>query len=64
MQDSKRKSLLKAISWQTLGLFTTLGITWLFTGSLVQAGSMTFVMTGVAFITYFLHERVWARVEQ
>ena len=63
MQDSKRKSLLKAVSWQLLGLVSSLLISWFFMGSLVQAGAMTFVMTSTAFVMYFLHERFWAQLK-
>jgi uncharacterized membrane protein len=63
MQDSKRKSLLKAVSWQLLGLVSSLLISWFFTGSLMQAGAMTIVMTTTAFVMYFLHERFWAQLK-
>ncbi|MBE7636591.1 DUF2061 domain-containing protein [Sneathiella sp. P13V-1] len=61
MQNTKKISLLKAVSWQTLGIFSTLITTWIVTGSISLAGNLTFAMTSVAFVMYFLHERVWAR---
>ncbi|WP_159104290.1 DUF2061 domain-containing protein [Sneathiella glossodoripedis] len=54
--------MLKAISWQILGLVTSFSISWLFLGSIGEAGEMTFFLTLTAFCLYFLHERFWNRI--
>jgi uncharacterized membrane protein len=61
MNDSKRKSLLKAITWQLLGLLTSFAISWMYLESAAEAGGMTMVLSTTAFAMYFLHERVWTK---
>jgi uncharacterized membrane protein len=56
------RSVLKAVSWRTLGTVDTFVISWFMTGKLALASSIA----GLEFITkiawYYLHERVWAAV--
>ncbi|OCW59037.1 DUF2061 domain-containing protein [Hoeflea olei] len=60
--DSPVRTIVKAVSWQALGLVSTALIAWLHTGAMLSA--LTFALstsaTGLAF--FFLHERLWARV--
>ena len=53
------RSLVKAISWRVVGTVDTLIISWLITGKLALALSIS----GVEFVTkmllYYGHERVW-----
>jgi len=53
------RSLVKAISWRVVGTIDTLIISWLITGKLALALSIS----GVEFVTkmllYYGHERVW-----
>ncbi len=53
------RSLVKAISWRVVGTIDTLIISWLITGKLALALSIS----GIEFITkmllYYGHERVW-----
>jgi uncharacterized membrane protein len=58
METSKR-SLLKAISWQILGIMTTTTVAALYTGSMTQSIELTAIYTAVSLICYILHERVW-----
>ncbi len=60
--DTPIRSMVKALSWQMLGLFTMTGIAFVFTGNLGSAGgfALTAAVTGLVF--FFLHERVWAAI--
>lgn len=60
--ESPRRTIAKAVSWQTLGLFTMALIGFLFTGSVVAAGSMALVTTSCGAVCYVLHERLWNRI--
>jgi uncharacterized membrane protein len=60
--ETHTRSVLKAISWRTLGTFDTFAISWFFTGQVHIAGSIAAfeIITKIAW--YYLHERVWAAV--
>jgi uncharacterized membrane protein len=58
--ETHRRSVLKAVSWRTLGTLDTFVISWFLTGHVALAGSIA----GFEFVTkiawYYLHERIWA----
>jgi uncharacterized membrane protein len=60
--ETHARSVLKAVSWRTLGTLDTFVISWFLTGKLELAG----LIAGLEFITkiawYYLHERVWAAI--
>lgn len=60
--ESNLRTIIKAMTWQLLGLLTTSLLAWFHTGSVL--GALTFALstsaTGFAF--FFVHERLWARV--
>lgn len=61
--ETHTRSVLKAVSWRSLGTLDTFAISWFLTGKVQIAGSIA----GLEFITkiawYYLHERVWAAVQ-
>jgi uncharacterized membrane protein len=61
-RETHSRSVLKAISWRTIGTVDTFAISWFMTGKLAIAGSIAGleVVTKVAW--YYLHERIWALV--
>ena len=61
METSKR-SLLKAISWQILGIIITISVAALYTGSMAQSIELTAIYTVLSLISYTLHERIWQRI--
>lgn len=60
--ESRKRTLAKAICWQVLGLMSMSLIGYLFTGSFSEGGMIAIVGTIVGFISYVVHERVWARI--
>lgn len=60
--ETHARSLLKAISWRTLGTLDTFAISWLLTHRLDIAGSIAGLELGTKIAWYYLHERVWATV--
>ena len=60
--ESRSRSLVKAASWQMIGLVTMSAIGTAFTGSVASGGGLALASAGVGFICFILHERVWARV--
>lgn len=60
--EAHARSVVKAISWRTLGSIDTFALSWLFTGSAKAAGAIagTEVITKIAL--YYFHERIWSSV--
>ncbi|KHS43467.1 MULTISPECIES: DUF2061 domain-containing protein [Novosphingobium] len=60
--EAHARSIVKAISWRTLGSIDTFLLGWLFTGSMKAAGAIagTEVITKIGL--YYFHERVWSSI--
>jgi uncharacterized membrane protein len=61
MSDSKKKTFLKTLSWETFHLVGVAGVIYLFTGEWEYAtwGALLYIAweaTG-----YFVHERLWTK---
>ncbi len=57
------RSIVKAISWRTLGTLDTILISWLISGELSIAFSIgTFELITKTFLYYF-HERLWTGIK-
>ena len=60
--ETHARSVLKAISWRTLGTLDTFAISWLLTGRVEVAGSIAGLEIVTKIAWYYLHERVWAAI--
>jgi uncharacterized membrane protein len=60
--ETHSRSVLKAISWRTLGTLDTFAISWFMTGRVAVAGSIAGIEIITKIAWYYLHERVWAIV--
>jgi uncharacterized membrane protein len=60
--ETHSRSVLKAISWRTLGTLDTFAISWFFTGRVEIAGSIAGMEIITKIAWYYLHERVWAAI--
>ncbi len=61
-KETQSRSLLKAISWRTLGTIDTFAISWFMTGAVHIAGSIAVLEIITKTVWYYLHERLWAVV--
>lgn len=59
--ESKKKSLLKTVSWEIFHLVGVAGVIFLFTGEWEYAtfGALLYILWEA--VGYFIHERVWAK---
>jgi len=57
--DSPRRSWLKALTWQLLGLLVSTGIGAAFTGSVAQGAGLAMTLALVGLVLYVVHERLW-----
>ncbi len=62
MTDSPRRSIVKALTWQAMGLLVMTAISWLVTGSVSAGGAIAVLGAATGLVTYVLHERFWARI--
>jgi uncharacterized membrane protein len=60
--ETHARSVLKAISWRTMGTLDTFAISWFMTGKVVIAGSIAGLEVITKIAWYYLHERVWAGI--
>lgn len=62
IMETRLRTLLKACSWQLLGLLTTGLLAYALTGSFAEAGGFAMVTAGTGLLCYILHERLWLAV--
>lgn len=60
--ELKKRTLVKALTWQAMGLATMLGLGFLTTGSVRAAGGLALGSAVIGMVGYLVHERLWARV--
>jgi uncharacterized membrane protein len=60
--DSNKRTVAKAFCWQGLGLIVMTLIGYMFTGSATQGGALALTGAATGLVSYFLHEKLWARI--
>ncbi len=60
--ETRKRSILKAVIWNFVGLAVMAIVGVAFTGSLALGGGMAVVNATVGLTTYFAYERIWARI--
>ena len=61
MREKAYRSIIKTISWRTLGTIDTIIISMIITGEISMALSIGGVELFTKMILYFFHERLWNR---
>jgi len=62
MKEKSYRSIVKSISWRTIGTIDTMVISFFITGKLVLALSIGSIEVFTKMALYFLHERTWNRI--
>lgn len=62
VDDSKKRHLLKSISWRILGTLDTMTLAWIITGDPYTGLKIGATEVLTKMILYYLHERVWYRI--
>ncbi len=60
--ETKRRSILKAISWRTWATLTTALLVFIFTGKFVLAITVGALEVLIKMVLYFFHERLWEKI--
>ena len=63
MTEKPYRSILKSISWRTVGTIDTIMISWLVVGKLDFALTIGGVELFTKMFLYFLHERTWNKIK-
>ena len=61
MSDSRRRSVVKSLSWRTVATLTTMLIVLLFTGEIELAVAIGGVEVVAKLVIFYLHERLWQK---
>lgn len=62
MHEKPYRSVVKTISWRTLGTLDTIVISYFITGNLVMAASIGSIEVVTKMILYYFHERAWNKI--
>jgi uncharacterized membrane protein len=62
VRDTKARSLVKGISWRTVGSIDTFIIAYFFFGKVSVALPIALTEVATKIILYFLHERLWNQI--
>jgi uncharacterized membrane protein len=62
MTVSKSRSFAKSITWRIIAIISTFVIGYIMSGSLAFAASLSLVSNLINFVLYYVHERVWLKV--
>lgn len=60
--DTQKRSIVKAVIWNVIGIVSMSVVGVLATGSAALGGKMALINTGLGFCMYLIYERVWSRV--
>ncbi|NOD34078.1 MULTISPECIES: DUF2061 domain-containing protein [unclassified Ruegeria] len=60
--ETRRRSVVKAIVWNVMGLVTMTAVGLIATGSATVGGVVALVNTAIGLTMYVIYERVWAGI--
>ncbi len=60
--DTQRRTLVKAVVWNVIGLAMMSLVGLIMTGSAMIGGTIALINTALGLSMYFAYERVWARI--
>tara|TARA_Y100000389_G_scaffold105063_1_gene101942 strand:+ start:202 stop:426 length:225 start_codon:yes stop_codon:yes gene_type:complete len=62
IQGSKKRSLLKTISWRIIGTLDTMILSWIITGNWKWGLAIGGFELITKMVLYYLHERAWYKI--
>ncbi|WP_371224379.1 DUF2061 domain-containing protein [Roseovarius sp. 2305UL8-3] len=60
--DSQKRTLVKAVVWNAIGLAMMSLVGLIMTGSAMIGGTIALINTALGLSMYFAYERIWARI--
>ena len=62
MHEKPYRSVVKTISWRTVGTLDTVIVSYFVTGNLVMAASIGSIEVITKMVLYYFHERAWNKL--
>ena len=62
MAEKAYRSVVKTISWRTVGTLDTIIISYFITGNLAMAASIGSIELVTKMVLYYFHERAWNKI--
>jgi uncharacterized membrane protein len=62
MNEFKKRSIIKAISWRVTGTIDTFILSFLITGKLSYASTISATEVITKVLLYYVHERLWVKI--
>ena len=62
-EDTKSRSIVKAISWKTTAIIISFVVGYYVSGSWALSAEITGIAAAVGLVAYYFHERIWNRIE-
>ena len=62
VSDSRRRHLLKTVSWRLIGTLDTMLLSWFISGNPLTGVKIGFAEVITKMVLYYLHERAWYRI--
>lgn len=60
--ESKKRSFVKALTYRAAAAILLAVIAWVYTGDLFETSAITILFTVFSTLVYFIHERIWTRI--
>ena len=60
--ETRRRTLVKAVLWNMIGLAVMAAVGMVLTGSALVGGTMALINTAIGLIAYVIYERIWAQI--
>lgn len=57
--DTKKKSIIKTISWRIIAMIISSIIAYAYTKSVSDSLSIVLIANGISMVVYYFHERFW-----
>jgi len=63
MAEKAYRSVVKSVSWRTVGTLDTMIISYFITGNLTMAASIGSIEVFTKMVLYYFHERAWNKIK-
>jgi uncharacterized membrane protein len=63
MEDTRKRSLIKAIVWRIICIIVSVVVTFLLSGKWDIAVAVGTIYNAITMILYYFHERLWNRIK-
>ena len=60
--DTKKKTVVKTITWRITASLTTFLIAWILTGDILVGASIGSIEAIAKIFLYYFHERIWTNI--